>query len=170
MNPEPYIAALETNAPIIAALVRAMPAEDVRWKPTPNDWSVLEVVNHLADEDIKDFGARLDYVLHRLGEDPPVNDPEEEIIARTYNARDPGESLARFLAAREQSLVWLRSLAAPDWERAWTHRSGRTLRAGDILVAWAAHDLLHLRQLVELQFASRAKAAAPYSVDYAGDW
>lgn len=170
MDPARSIAALEANAPIIAALARAMPAEAVRWRPTPADWSVLEVVNHLADEEREDFRTRLDVILHHPGETPPPNDPEGWVTARAYNARDLEESLARFLVAREQSLTWLRGLERPDWSAAWAHPAGFRLHAGDLLTSWAAHDLLHLRQLVALQYRYRAVEAAPYRVDYAGEW
>jgi hypothetical protein len=161
---------MERNAPVIAALARAMSPEAVAWRPTPDDWSVLEVINHLADEEREDFRARLDFVLHQPGGAPPQHDPGSWPAARAYNTRDLEESLGRFLSEREQSLAWLRGLASPDWSRAWAHPSGASLAAGDFLVSWAAHDLLHLRQLVEIQFAWRATRAAPYHVDYAGPW
>lgn len=170
MDAAATIAALETNPAAIAALVRAMPAEAVRWRPTPDDWSVLEVVNHLADEEREDFRTRLAFVLSPGGELPPLNRPAAWVIERAYNARDLDESLARFARERQESLVWLRGLATPDWARAWEVASGYTLRAGDLLTSWAAHDLLHLRQLVEVQYLYRAQQAAPYRVAYAGDW
>ena len=77
--------------------------------------------------------------------------------------------LAKFLAARQESLVWLRSLDAPDWQAAIAMPWG-SLTAGDMLASWAAHDLLHLRQLVELHYAWTQQAAAPHSVEYAGEW
>src|SRR3954469_6189902 len=90
------IAALETNPVAIATLVRAMPADGVRWRPTPDDWSVLEGINHLADEERDDFRLRLDYVLHRLGETPPTSTPGTgDVVARGYNSRELDESLAR---------------------------------------------------------------------------
>ncbi len=67
VTPEPFIAALEANAPTIAALVRAIPPAQARRRPTPADWSVLEVINHLADEEREDFRLRLDAALHRPG-------------------------------------------------------------------------------------------------------
>jgi len=39
-----------------------------------------------------------------------------------------------------------------------------------LFVAWVAHDLLHLRQLVELKWAYGQTQYAPYSAGYAGDW
>ena len=43
-------------------------------------------------------------------------------------------------------------------------------RAGDLLAAWVAHDLLHLRQLVELKYAYLARTMEPYALKYAGEW
>lgn len=172
MDVPAQIAALEANAPAIAALARAMPQERTHWRPTPEDWSVVEVVNHLADEETEDFRALLDRILHRPDEPPPPDTGPTAAwaVARAYNGRDFDESLTRFLTERRQSLAWLRSLAAPDWSRTAANSGGHTLAAGDVLAAWAAHDLLHLRQLVEIQFACRAGDASPYSVDYAGKW
>lgn len=170
MESTAYVAALEANLTAIAALVRAMPTDAVRWRPTADDWSVLEVINHLADEEREDFRTRLAFVLSPGDDIPPLNRPAAWVIERAYNERDPDESLARFERERRQSLVWLRGLATPDWTRAWEAASGYTLRAGDLLASWAAHDLLHLRQLVELQYYYRAHQAAPFSVTYAGEW
>jgi hypothetical protein len=44
------------------------------------------------------------------------------------------------------------------------------LSAGDMLMSWVAHDLLHLRQLVELHYAYHKQQAQPYDIGYAGDW
>ena len=170
MIPEHFITTLEANASIIADLVRAIPREQARWRPTPADWSLLEVINHLADEEREDFRLRLDTALHRPGTVVPPNDPADWPDARAYNERDLDESLARFLAERQQSLAWLRTLVAPDWFNAIPRNSGGVLQAGDLLAAWATHDVLHLRQLIELQYHFLVAQAVPFGVGYAGDW
>lgn len=170
MEPQASRAALETNAPIIAALARAMPIARVGWQPAPGAWSVREVVNHFADEEREDFRTRLDYLLHRPGEIPPPINPEVWAVERAYGARDFDESLARFLHERAQSLAWLDALDAPDWSRTVRKPSGGLLRAGDLLAAWVAHDLLHERQLIELRYRCHARDVAPYDVAYAGPW
>jgi len=38
-------------------------AELAVWKPAPGKWSILEVVNHLYDEEREDFRQRLELVL-----------------------------------------------------------------------------------------------------------
>ena len=61
---------LARNAETIHRMVNGVSDEQARWKPTPEDWSILEVINHLYDEEREDFRTRIDYTLHRPGEDP----------------------------------------------------------------------------------------------------
>ena len=49
-----------------------------------------------------------------------------------------------FLKERRKSLRWLRGLEAPDWQALVTAPFGE-MHAGDMLCAWAAHDLLYMR-------------------------
>jgi hypothetical protein len=160
---------MRANTGAIAALVSAVSDEQMRWKPAPESWSLLEVVNHLYDEEREDFRTRVDYVLHRPGELPPPIDPEGWVTERAYNARDPRQSLEAFLREREASLEWLTGLHEPNWDAEYRADWG-VMRAGDLLSSWLAHDHLHLRQLNELHYAYLKLQAAPYSVDYAGEW
>ncbi len=164
------IAHLEAQAAAIAALTRAVSDEQARWKPTPADWSLLEVINHLYDEERDDFRLRLDLTLHQPTADWPPIDPPGWAVARRYNERDFAQSVANFLAERQQSIAWLQSLAAADLESAHVHPRFGAMRAGELLAAWVAHDCLHIRQLNELRYRWWAAQSAPYGVEYAGDW
>lgn len=157
------------NAKAIEALVQGISAEQARWRPGPDEWSVLEVINHLYDEEIEDFRAHLDLILHHPGEPWPRIDPQGWVLARGYNERNPAQSLQDFLRAREASLIWLRGLSSPDWQAVYRAPFGE-ITAGDMLASWAAHDLLHMRQLVELHWAHTARLVQPYGVAYAGAW
>ena len=163
------ISQMTHNARRICALAEGVSDRQARWKPALASWSILEVVNHLLDEEREDFRAHLDLALHRPGEPWPRIDPEGWVTQRGYNERDPGESLEGFLAAREESLAWLRGLASPNWEATYEAPFGR-ITAGDIFASWVAHDLLHMRQLVELHWAYTTLLVAPHKVDYAGSW
>ena len=96
------------NARAIEALARGVSPEQARWKPSPETWSILEVINHLYDEEREDFRARLDVLLHRPAEPFAAIDPQGWPVSRRYNERDLEESLAGFLAERERSIEWLR--------------------------------------------------------------
>lgn len=170
MDIEQITMSLQANAQRIAALVAGVGEAQARWKPDAASWSILEVVNHLLDEEREDFRVRIDYTLHYPGEAWPPIDPGGWVTVRRYNERDLAESLATFLEERSKSLAWLRGLPAPDWDAATLAPWGEPFPAGNLLAAWVAHDLLHLRQLVELQYAWTAAGLAPRSVQYAGDW
>jgi hypothetical protein len=164
-----FISQMTSNAQRIRALVEGVSDEQACWKPDSVSWSILEVVNHLYDEEREDFRVRLDFTLHRPGQPWPGIDPEGWVTERAYNQRGLEESLRNFLAAREESLGWLRNLAEPDWEAGYEAPFGR-IRAGDLLVSWVGHDLMHMRQLVELQWAYLVDQVEPYGVRYAGVW
>jgi hypothetical protein len=170
MNLRYYVERLTQQATAIAQLVEVTGDAQARWKPSPAEWSILEVVNHLYDEEIEDFRIRLQLTLSDPEAPWPANNPVAKVTERNYNGRELLPSLQNFLDEREDSLEWLRGLTAPNWRNEHQITGIGSLRAGDLLASWVAHDLLHLRQLVELHFAYQRQLAQPYSVDYAGDW
>jgi len=153
----------------IAGLVAGVSLAEARVRPAADAWSLLEVVCHLHDEEREDFRPRLDLVLHR-SEAPWVRiDPAGWVSERRYNERDLGEALQGFLQERERSIAWLAGLTAPDWTREYRAPFG-LITAGDLLASWAAHDLLHTRQLIELRRARLLAHTTGHSTQYAGDW
>jgi hypothetical protein len=154
---------LAANAEAIRALVQTFSAEQAPWKPDPDTWSLKEVMEHLYNEERGDFRR---YLKGMFGEPLP---PREHI-----RVEDSVQALANFLAEREASIAWLAALDSPDWEATTQLRFGPsetlTLSAGDMLVSWLEHDILHMRQLVELMHAWNERQADPYSVQYAGGW
>ena len=171
MDLEHLVSRMDASARAIQALVAGASAVQWKWRPDSASWSLLEVINHLADEEVEDFRARLDSTLNRPGTSWPPTDPAGWVTGRKYNEQDPDRSVRRFMAARASSLVWLRSLGAPDWAVETMAPWGSIINAGDVTAAWVAHDLLHTRQLVELQWAYTTRiVVAPYKVAYAGEW
>lgn len=160
---------LSNNADRIAALIAGLTAEQARWKSDPSAWSILEVLCHLLDEERLDFRLRLDYVLHRPGEHFPSNNPQSWPLEHGYLNRDLTETLQAFLEERSQSLKWLSALQNIDWDTPYTAPWG-TITAGELLVSWPAHDILHIRQLVEVLWALTNQFASPYPTAYAGEW
>ena len=161
---------LRQNGELIRELVAGISQEQAVRKPSPEDWSVLEVVNHLYDEEREDFRQRFDYLLHRPGEEWPPIDPAGWVTARKYNERELASSLQNFLDERQKSLAWLAGLDQPNLEAFETHPVAGKFHAGDMLAAWVAHDVLHLRQLVELKYFLVGDMVRPYSPQYAGEW
>lgn len=154
---------------IIRALVARMTLAEARTRPSPESWSALEVICHIYDEEREDFRQRLDLILHRPNEPFPLLDPQGWITSRRYNERDLTEMVNKFTAERAHSLAWLQELSTPDWESEHVDAYG-SIKAGEMLACWVAHDNLHMRQLVELRRNRLMSLTAPYDVGYAGEW
>lgn len=168
MDLEWSISKMKRSAAAIRTLVEGVSAEQARWRPDEDSWSILEVIHHLYDEEREDFRVRLDFLLHRPEEPWPSIDPQGWVTARDYNAKDMEEVLEGYLLERDRSIAWIEGLDDPDFDSFIESRFGR-MSAGDMFASWLAHDLLHLRQLVELHYAY-LKHESSFDPGYAGDF
>ncbi|TVQ65071.1 MAG: DinB family protein, partial [Phycisphaerales bacterium] len=146
------------------------PAGPARWRPAAGAWSIVEIVCHLADEEVEDFRARLRSTL----EDParvwaPI-DPEGAARERGYQGRDVGAAMDGFARERAASVAWLRSLRGAEWGRAYAHPTLGTISAASLLASWSVHDALHLRQIAKRLYEMTLRDAGDASVAYAGGW
>lgn len=160
---------LENSTEMIRALLLGITQDEAKIKPNPESWSILEVVCHLYDEEREDFREHLDFILHRQDEEWHSIDPEGWVMERKYNEQNLIEMQKKFFAERQTSLEWLHSLSEADWETTYTSQFG-SMRAGDMLASWIAHDNLHIRQLVELRRLKIENLTKQYNIEYAGDW
>ena len=154
---------LASQAEAMRVLAETFTDEQALWSPGPESWALKDVLTHLYHEEQGDFRRHLKAMF---GEPPQA----QERIA----VQDHRQALEAFLAERRASLAWLAALPAPDWGVSTVLRFGPdatlTLSAGDMLVSWVEHDILHLRQIVELLHGCNEQQTAPYSVRYAGEW
>ncbi len=160
---------LAQGAAIIRALVMGVTQAEAQIRPTPQSWSILEVICHLVDEERDDFRQRVDFMLNRPGEKWPPIHPDAWVTERKYNERDLEQSLNDFLTERSQSLAFLKGLKSANWNASHTSEFGER-KAGELLGSWVAHDNLHMRQLVELRRFRVQQITSPYDIGYAGEW
>lgn len=169
MNLDYFIDRFSKNRDVFTALVGGISPEHAKWKPAADKWSILEVVNHLYDEEREDFRQRLELLLAAASQPLPPIDPRGWVTSRNYMERVLSESLKNFLVEREKSLTWLRQLSSPNWANS-KQLSNRVLSAGDLLASWLAHDFLHIRQITRLHFQYVGSISEPYQTEYAGPW
>ena len=157
---------LEQSLSAISALVEGVDDELARVRHDVDSWSLTEILGHLLDEEREDFRARIKLVLEDPDAEWPAIDPEGWVEERGHRRKSAQELLRFFQEERQRSLEWLRALSDSDWHRGKEDPRG-TLRAGDLLLAWVAHDLAHLAQIARWHRARGAAALEPFRDDYA---
>ena len=170
MNPEAIITRLERFPKTLAAICEGLSREDALYRADGKSWSILEVVCHLADEELLDFPKRLESTLADPGAPWDPIDPEGWASEHAYREQNLAETVALFTARRAERVAWARSLTDPDWDTAHCHPSIGPLRAGDLLAAWGVHDALHLRQISRRLYELGVRDGGGYSTEYAGEW
>lgn len=131
---------------VLDALLNDLDASAWRARPAAAEWAPVEIVCHLRDEEVEDFGARLQVVLDGGRRFTPI-DPERWATERRYLEDDGPRAFAAFRERRAASLGWLATVTPPRLTTVVPHPRTGGLSGLDILAAWVEHDRLHLTQL-----------------------
>lgn len=142
-------------------------AVQASWKPSKSEWSILEVICHLCDEEKEDFRIRLANLLSNPENAWKPIDPEGWVLERNYLAENHIEKVREFLLERQKSINWLSSLIEPQWQNTKTHPELGSMTAEDMLFAWLTHDLRHIQQLSRLRI-SYLQVNCSEAIRYAG--
>src|SRR2546428_7371532 len=94
---------------VLDALLKDLDATTWCARPAPAEWAPVEIVCHLRDEEVEDFGARVRVALEGGSRFTPI-DPERWTEERRYRDADPWEALAAFRDRRKASLAFLASV------------------------------------------------------------
>jgi hypothetical protein len=152
---------------VLDRLLGGLDAAGWRARPAPAEWAPVEIVCHLRDEEVEDFGARLRVIAAGGTAFAPI-DPERWAVERRYLDDDGPGALATFRARRADSLAFLAGLAPARLGGSVTHPRAGPLSGLDVLAAWVAHDRLHLAQLAATLARGWADRWTPLRCEYAG--
>jgi hypothetical protein len=152
---------------VLAALLTNLDATAWRTRPVPTEWAPVEIVCHLRDEEVEDFGARLRVIMEGGTAFVPI-DPERWAVERRYLEDDGSRALASFRERRTASLGLLAKIDPARLSGSVEHRRFGRLSGLDILAAWVEHDRLHLTQLTATLARGWATRWAPLHTEYAG--
>jgi len=152
---------------ILEALLAGMDETGARTRPAETEWSAVEILCHLRDEEAEDFGARLRVIVDGGGTFAPIA-PERWAEERRYREASLPDVLEAFRERRQASLDLLASLASETLEGSRPlGRLGR-LSGLDLIAAWVTHDRIHLAQLAGTLARTWALRWAPLRAEYAG--
>jgi len=152
---------------ILDGLLGGLDAAVWRARPAPAEWAPVEIVCHLRDEEIEDFGARV-RVIAEGGERFTPIDPEGWAVERRYLEDDGPRALAAFRERRAASLAFLATVSPERLTTALTLGRTGPLSGLDLLAAWVGHDRLHVAQLAATLARSWAEHWRPLRTEYAG--
>ncbi|MEO8088674.1 MAG: DinB family protein [Gemmatimonadales bacterium] len=137
---------LDQLLPWLAERTRGLDDSALRRPEAPGKWSVIEVIQHLADSDLV-FSYRLKMMLTE--DRPPLQGYDQDRWAGVLNYREVALDLAlnQLRGVRAANLHLLRRLAPSQLERVGLHAERGPESAGFLLQLMGAHDLVHRRQI-----------------------
>ncbi|HEV2800052.1 MAG TPA: DinB family protein [Pyrinomonadaceae bacterium] len=153
---ERLIAQYETGFDEVERALADFPAGQLTARPLPGKWSACEIVQHLADSEMR-AAIRLRQLLT---EDRPViqsYDQDAYATRLNYNARDIAPALEAFRGARSTTAQLLAKMADEDWAREGTHPEHGRYTADNWLEIYAAHAHNHAAQIRRLREALDAE-------------
>jgi hypothetical protein len=130
-------------------LIKGVPTAKLRKRRAPDQWSVNEILAHLAEAEI--VGAfRMRLILGAPGTPITPFDQDSWVISGHYSKRDPRKSLEQFRAVREANLILLKSLTPQQWKHHGVHAERGVETIEHIAHMFAGHDINHTRQIEQI--------------------
>ncbi|MGD9631287.1 MAG: DinB family protein [Pyrinomonadaceae bacterium] len=160
-NTTVLISALATAPGVIIPLIREVPPQILKRRPSPGKWSAYEHAIHLSQSDVA-FRDRLDLILSIP--EPFIktieNSPEDE--AGAMLDVDLDESLDRYVRERASLVERLKTLSPDEWRKTAVHEAFDHYSAFIMFRHLLNHEMLHAYRIEELLLKKDwDKAVAP---------
>ena len=143
------ISALETAPGVIIPMIREVPPQILKRRPSPAKWSAYEHAVHLSQSDAP-FLARLDLILSTP--EPYIeaieNSPEDE--AGAMLEIDLDESLDRYVRERAALVERLKKLSPDEWQKTAVHEAFDHYSVFIMFRHLLNHEMLHAYRIEEL--------------------
>ena len=143
------ISALKTAPGVIIPMIREVPPQILKRRPSPAKWSAYEHACHLSQSDAP-FRARLDLIL---SEPTPfiksiVNSPEDEAGALLEINLE--ERLDQYARERSTLVERLKELSADEWQKTAVHEAFDHYSVWIMFRHVLNHEMLHAYRIEEL--------------------
>jgi hypothetical protein len=143
------ISALETAPGVIIPLIREVPSQILKRRPSPAKWSAYEHAVHLSQSDAP-FLSRLEMILSTP--EPFIetihNSPEDE--AGAMLEVDLDESLDRYVRERAALVERLKRLSPDEWQKTAVHEAFDHYSVSIMFRHVLNHEMLHAYRIEEL--------------------
>lgn len=132
---------------LLDAALAATPKTMWQFRPAPKDWSVHEVLIHLADSETNSY-LRARKALAEPGQAIMGYDQDKWASVLDYHARDTDDALAILRLVRKATHSLIAGLPESAWSTSYFHpESGKQVRLDDWLATYAVHIPGHIEQI-----------------------
>jgi hypothetical protein len=132
--------------------VAGLAPSQLRTPEREGKWSVLQVVQHLADSELVG-GFRFRMVLAHDGPALPGYDQDLWADRLRYNESDIETALTDFATLRRGNMRLLERATPADRQRVMRHSERGDETLDKMIHTYAGHDLVHLRQIARIRAA-----------------
>jgi hypothetical protein len=140
--------AIELGPVTVKRLLRLIPAHRMHEALHPDRFTPREIAAHLADwEPI--MCERIQSAVTTPGATITAYDEGQMAIDHRYRELDPHEQAERYLAERQTTAAFIRSLTPAQWANAVHHPERGPQSTEDLANLLLGHDLYHIEQLSE---------------------
>lgn len=148
---------LEETPESIRQLIVGMTGPDLRWKPSDDEFSVVEQVCHLRDLEREGYNVRIGKLLTE--HDPSLPDFDGSRIARErdYNRQEFETVFQEFALARAENVRVMKTLSPEQLRRSGHLEGVGAITLGKLLQLMREHDQSHREELRDLRARISAK-------------
>jgi hypothetical protein len=148
-NTTTLIAVLENAPGIIIPLIREVPHQYLKRRPSPTKWSAHEHACHLSTDDGL-FLARLDLMLAAQAPFIRSMQPSPEEESGALLSVDLDEALDRYVRERASLVKRLKELSVEDWQRTAEHEAFSHYSVWIMFRHLLTHEMFHAYRIEEL--------------------
>jgi hypothetical protein len=146
LGPRAPLDVLPELVPWLETRLRDIPDAVLHRPEAPGKWSVIEILQHLADTEMV-YGFRGRMILSE--DRPPLQGYDQDRWASLFHYREssPAMAMAQLAGLRAANLALWGRLGPAELERVGLHSERGPESMGLMLRLMAAHDLVHRRQI-----------------------
>ena len=144
------IGLMRTGPNKIARAVAGLSKQQLRRRPAPGKWSIVEILGHLVDTEVV-YGYRYRMALSQPGMPIQAYDQVTWTEALRHRGRNARRAVTQIRTLRDVNLDLVQSVPRRAWDRYGWHseRGKETVRRTLELIA--GHDLNHLDQILAIR-------------------
>jgi len=130
----------------VARLIKGISRTKLAKRPSPERWSVTEILAHLADSELV-YGFRVRLILGASG--TPIQGFDQDAWAQVsdYAKHDPALSLESLRLNRDRVVRLLKGLPRDAWDRYGMHSERGKETVTRVVEMMAGHDINHVKAI-----------------------